>query len=138
MKTGESGGGRVRCGVAVAIAGIDAWAQAAGTDRPTTCTRRRVVGGFWSDPAQVVHAAAARAWTTRRPLIWTHVVADVLIAAAYYSIPIALVYFVRRRRDLSFKTGSSSSSRSSSWRAGRRTSLACSRSGTRSTRSTGW
>jgi signal transduction histidine kinase/CheY-like chemotaxis protein len=35
-------------------------------------------------------------------LVWTHVVADALIAAAYFSIPIALISFIRRRRDLEF------------------------------------
>ncbi len=35
-------------------------------------------------------------------LIWTHVISDALIAAAYFSIPIALVTFVRRRRDVEF------------------------------------
>jgi len=35
-------------------------------------------------------------------LIWTHVVADALIAAAYFSIPLALIHFIRRRRDLEF------------------------------------
>jgi signal transduction histidine kinase len=36
------------------------------------------------------------------PLIWLHVVSDAVIALAYYSIPVALVLFVRRRRDLAF------------------------------------
>jgi signal transduction histidine kinase/ActR/RegA family two-component response regulator len=35
-------------------------------------------------------------------VIWIHVVSDVLIAMAYFSIPIALVYFIRRRRDFTF------------------------------------
>jgi signal transduction histidine kinase len=35
-------------------------------------------------------------------LIWTHVVADALIAAAYFSIPIAIVRFVTRRKDVEF------------------------------------
>jgi len=35
-------------------------------------------------------------------LIWTHVIADALIASAYFSIPIALITFVRRRRDIAF------------------------------------
>ena len=39
-------------------------------------------------------------WTT--PLVWLHVVSDVVIALAYYSIPIALIYFVRKREDLAF------------------------------------
>ena len=35
-------------------------------------------------------------------LVWLHVVSDSLIALAYYSIPIMLVYFVRKRRDVPF------------------------------------
>ncbi|UUR07154.1 ATP-binding protein [Sphingomonas glaciei] len=35
-------------------------------------------------------------------LIWTHVVSDALIAASYFSIPIALVTFVRKRPDVEF------------------------------------
>ncbi len=35
-------------------------------------------------------------------VIWLHFVSDILIALAYFSIPLALVYFVRRRRDLAF------------------------------------
>lgn len=35
-------------------------------------------------------------------LVWTHVIADVLIASAYFSIPLALITFARRRRDVSF------------------------------------
>jgi PAS domain S-box-containing protein len=33
-------------------------------------------------------------------VVWLHVVSDLLIAAAYYSIPASLVYIVRRRGDL--------------------------------------
>jgi signal transduction histidine kinase/CheY-like chemotaxis protein len=36
-------------------------------------------------------------------VVWLHVVADAAIALAYYSIPIALLYFVRRRTDLTFR-----------------------------------
>jgi signal transduction histidine kinase/CheY-like chemotaxis protein len=35
-------------------------------------------------------------------LIWTHVISDALIASAYFSIPIALITFVRKRRDVEF------------------------------------
>ncbi|AFZ18018.1 hybrid sensor histidine kinase/response regulator [Allocoleopsis franciscana] len=35
-------------------------------------------------------------------LVWLHVMGDALIAIAYYSIPIALVYFVRKRVDLPY------------------------------------
>jgi signal transduction histidine kinase len=37
-------------------------------------------------------------------LVWTHVAADAVIAASYFSIPIALVYFARRRKDLEFRS----------------------------------
>ncbi|MEO1693164.1 MAG: hypothetical protein AAFR63_16805, partial [Cyanobacteria bacterium J06631_6] len=32
-------------------------------------------------------------------LVWLHVSADLLIACAYFSIPITLFYFVRKQRD---------------------------------------
>ena len=35
-------------------------------------------------------------------LVWLHIIADSLIALAYYSIPILLLYFVRKRQDLPF------------------------------------
>lgn len=35
-------------------------------------------------------------------LVWLHIISDGLIALAYYSIPIALFYFVQKRQDLPF------------------------------------
>ncbi|MFE1747379.1 PAS domain S-box protein [Coleofasciculus sp. H7-2] len=35
-------------------------------------------------------------------LVWLHIVSDSLIALAYYSIPVTLFYFVRKRQDLPF------------------------------------
>ena len=35
-------------------------------------------------------------------VIWLHVVSDAVIALAYYSIPLTLIYFVRKRKDLMF------------------------------------
>jgi len=35
-------------------------------------------------------------------LVWLHLLSDALIALAYYSIPITLFYFVRKRQDLPF------------------------------------
>lgn len=35
-------------------------------------------------------------------VLWLHAVSDILIALSYFSIPAALLYFVRRRRDLPF------------------------------------
>lgn len=37
-------------------------------------------------------------WDPR--LIWTHVIADALIAAAYFSIPVVLYLFLKRRKDV--------------------------------------
>jgi len=39
-------------------------------------------------------------WDPR--IVWLHAVSDGLIAFAYYLIPLMLIYFVRRRRDLPF------------------------------------
>jgi len=39
-------------------------------------------------------------WNTK--LLWLHVISDSLIALAYLSIPITLVYFIRKRRDVPF------------------------------------
>lgn len=36
-------------------------------------------------------------------LLWLHILSDVLIALAYFSIPLILVYFVRQREDVPFK-----------------------------------
>lgn len=36
-------------------------------------------------------------------LVWLHILSDSLIAVAYYSIPIMLVYFVHKRRDVPFQ-----------------------------------
>ena len=38
----------------------------------------------------------------RPELIWLHVISDFLIGLSYYSIPIALTYFVIKRRDIVF------------------------------------
>ncbi|MBW4522910.1 MAG: PAS domain-containing protein [Scytolyngbya sp. HA4215-MV1] len=35
-------------------------------------------------------------------LVWLHLLSDTFIALAYYSIPLTLLYFVRRRQDLPF------------------------------------
>lgn len=39
-------------------------------------------------------------WQT--PLVWLHVTSDSLIAIAYFSIPITLIYFINKRKDLPF------------------------------------
>ena len=36
-------------------------------------------------------------------ILWLHVISDGLITVAYYSIPLSLLYFVRKRRDIAFE-----------------------------------
>ena len=36
-------------------------------------------------------------------VLWLHVISDAIIALAYFSIPILLIYLVRKRKDLTFK-----------------------------------
>src|SRR5690242_5998220 len=38
----------------------------------------------------------------RPDILWVRVLSDSVIAIAYYSIPIALIYFVKKRQDLAF------------------------------------
>jgi len=35
-------------------------------------------------------------------LVWLHVISDVVIAVAYFTIPLTLMFFIRKRRDLPF------------------------------------
>ncbi|MDZ8190045.1 MAG: PAS domain S-box protein [Nostoc sp. ChiSLP02] len=39
-------------------------------------------------------------WKTE--LVWLHIISDVTIALAYYSIPLLLIYFISKRKDLPF------------------------------------
>lgn len=39
----------------------------------------------------------------RPELVWLHVVSDVLIAVAYYGIPVVIVFFATKRKDLVFR-----------------------------------
>ena len=35
-------------------------------------------------------------------VLWLHVISDLFIAVAYYAIPVLLLYFTGRRRDIGF------------------------------------
>ena len=78
-----------------------------------------VQGSAGFDPhAEHLHAATAggsffqdffKVYTPRRvcmfyeqPVIWLHVISDLLVTLAYFSIPFALIYFIRRRKDMRF------------------------------------
>ncbi|MBW4525705.1 MAG: response regulator [Phormidium tanganyikae FI6-MK23] len=58
---------------------------------------------FWSqffDSSSYIPHGHCYLWQTG--LVWLHITGDVLIALAYYSIPLTLLFFVRNRRDLPF------------------------------------
>jgi PAS domain S-box-containing protein len=51
-------------------------------------------------PTQYMPHGHCYLWQT--PLVWLHVTGDFLIAIAYFSIPVMLIYFVFKRRDVPF------------------------------------
>lgn len=51
-------------------------------------------------PSQYMPHGQCYLWQT--PLIWLHVVSDLLIAIAYFSIPVMLIYFVFKHSDVPF------------------------------------
>lgn len=56
--------------------------------------------GEWSFSGGLMPHGFCYQW--RPALIWLHAISDTLIALAYFSIPVGLLYFVRKRRDLPF------------------------------------
>lgn len=57
--------------------------------------------GFFTDGPFIPHG---HCYLWKPSLVWLHILSDALTALAYYSIPIALLYFVRKRQDLPFKS----------------------------------
>lgn len=51
-------------------------------------------------PAQFIPHGHCYLWSPG--LVWLHLASDVLTAIAYYSIPMMLIYFVRKREDIPF------------------------------------
>ena len=57
------------------------------------------LGGFVSSSSFIPHG---HCYLWQPNLVWLHVVSDAAIALAYYSIPIWLLYFIHKRRDIPF------------------------------------
>ncbi|MBE9013135.1 hybrid sensor histidine kinase/response regulator, partial [Pseudanabaenaceae cyanobacterium LEGE 13415] len=58
---------------------------------------------FWSrlfDSSSYMPHGHCYLWQTG--LVWLHITGDALIALSYYSIPLAIVFFVQKREDLPF------------------------------------
>ncbi len=56
---------------------------------------------FFSSDAFMPHGMC---YLWRPEILWLHVLSDVLIAVSYFTIPIGIYYFAKRRTDLGFKT----------------------------------
>ncbi|MBD2450148.1 HAMP domain-containing histidine kinase [Nostoc sp. FACHB-152] len=61
----------------------------------------QLIQGFFTDGSFIPHG---HCYLWKPGLVWLHILSDALTALAYYSIPIALLYFVRKRQDLPFKS----------------------------------
>ena len=59
-------------------------------------------GGFFANLFGTDFVPRAQCFNQDADVIWVHLASDIAIAVAYYSIPIALLYFVSKRRDLAF------------------------------------
>lgn len=57
------------------------------------------LGDFFSEESFMPHGHCFL-WFPE--VLWLHVFSDILIAASYYAIPLGLIYFIRRRRDMPF------------------------------------
>lgn len=54
----------------------------------------------WFSSEQFLPHGHCYLWTPG--VLWTHVISDILIAMAYFTLPFVLIYITRRRRDLPF------------------------------------
>ncbi|MGC1374571.1 MAG: hypothetical protein WA824_20715, partial [Candidatus Sulfotelmatobacter sp.] len=80
----------VQAGITISLAaGALCWAATAG-------------GHSAEDPVDYMPHGYCYLWDPW--LVWLHVISDGLITLSHYCIPIILVYFIRKRRDLPFNT----------------------------------
>lgn len=86
----------------VAVANANAPERPGGEPAAAVChVEQGQATPFFSDLFKV-YTPRARCMFLEKPVIWLHFVSDLIIAVAYFSIPVALIYFVRRRRDIAF------------------------------------
>jgi PAS domain S-box-containing protein len=57
-------------------------------------------GALWTGGARFMPHGYCYLWDPL--LLWLHVVSDALIALSYYCIPVVLIYFIRKNRDIPF------------------------------------
>lgn len=59
---------------------------------------------FWNNFLSTSFIPHGHCYLWKPGLVWLHVASDLIIALAYYSIPLTLFYFVKRRQDLPFNS----------------------------------
>jgi len=59
-----------------------------------------IISNIFSPPNYIPHG---HCYLWQSSLVWLHLLSDLLIAVAYYSISIFLIYFVRQKEDVPFK-----------------------------------
>ncbi len=78
----------VKAGIAIPLATASLWLAG------------KAIGGSAARSADFMPHGYCYLWDPR--IVWLHVISDGLITLSYYCIPLALVYLLRRRRDLPF------------------------------------
>jgi signal transduction histidine kinase/ActR/RegA family two-component response regulator len=63
-----------------------------------------VIGPIWNFLSTEGFQPHGMCLLWRSDVLWTHLISDSLIALSYFSIPIALVYFALRRKDLVYRS----------------------------------
>jgi two-component sensor histidine kinase len=58
------------------------------------------LGGLFSSEKYMPHGMC---FLWQKEMLWLHVTSDAFIALAYYSIPVSLIWFITRRRDIEFR-----------------------------------
>ena len=71
-------------------------------DHTTTAAQQESVSGFFGKLFNADFMPHGHCYFWRPEIVWLHVVSDGLIALAYFAIPIMLVYFIRRKKDVPF------------------------------------
>ncbi len=58
--------------------------------------------GSWFSRLLETYAPRRICMNLEADVIWTNLISDSIIAISYFTIPIALIYFVKRRKDVAF------------------------------------
>lgn len=74
----------------------------AGKDAPFDAAAAESLGGFFSRLFHADFMPHGHCYWWKPEIVWLHLISDGLIALAYFSIPLLLYFFLRKRKDLPF------------------------------------